>query len=317
MKRKRQTPTLATLLGAPISAEARRAIARARTYPGPRHYTVLLLKAIRDGAVHNWESLTSFQKEHGLRFINWGSSMVGEAPAVIRLLEQLERAGLVIIEGMKLSDIWVRTNNVNQSPPGRVVYERDMDPDHRLDHPDAIPRSALRINISPHWEGIQDCLGISLTGLAELQHPRAKIVVPDAFPEPSGKQIYRDVFVAMPFDPTLRRVYTHIAKVCKDLSLSVARGDDFFTTHAVMADVWGAIQNARIIVADCTQRNPNVFYEMGIAHTLAKPVVLVSQRDEDIPFDLHPIRRISYQNTPHGMNAFEKALEATLQTLLG
>jgi len=318
MRRKRQTPTLATLSRGAVTGEARRAMARARTYPGPRHYTVLLLKAVRDGAVHNWESLTSFQKEHDLRFINWGSSMVGEAPAVISLLEELQRAGLVIIEGMDLSAIWVRTDNVRQSPPGRVVYDpHDSDRNHRLEHPDAIAPSALRINISPHWEGIQDCLGISLTGLAELQHPRAKIVVPDAFPEPSRKQIYQDVFVAMPFDPALRRVYTHIARVCKELSLSLARGDDFFTTHAVMADVWGAIQNARIIVADCTQRNPNVFYEMGIAHTLAKPVVLVSQRDEDIPFDLHPIRRISYHNTPHGMKAFERALEATLKTLLG
>jgi hypothetical protein len=56
---------------------------------------------------------------------------------------------------------------------------------------------------------------------------------------------------------------------------------------------------------------------LGIAHVLGKPVVLVSQRDEDIPFDLHPIRRIPYQNTRHGMKAFEKTLEASLQTLLG
>src|SRR5688572_13019385 len=128
MSRKRQTPTLSTLLRGAVSGEARRAIVRARTYQGPRHYTVLLLKAIRDGAVHNWESLTSFQKEHGLRFINWGSSMVGEAPAVISLLGELERAGLAIVEGMKLSDIWVRRDNVDESPPGRVVYENDMDP---------------------------------------------------------------------------------------------------------------------------------------------------------------------------------------------
>jgi hypothetical protein len=122
----------------------------------------------------------------------------------------------------------------------------------------------------------------------------------------------------MPFDRALQPVFRHIKKVCeKRLSLSARRGDDFFTANAVMADVWAAIQNARIIVADCTQRNPNVFYEIGIAHVLAKPVVLVSQIDEDIPFDVHPIRRISYQNTPRGLKAFEKALEATLHMLLG
>lgn len=301
-----------------LSDDEKRAIARARTYGAPSRYKLLLLKAIRDGDVHDWESLTSFQIEHDLRFINWGSRMFGEAPAVIDLLQDLKQASLVLVEGMDLNAIWVRRDNFTQSPPGRVVYENDLDPDHKLDHPDAIPTTALRIKVSPCWENIQDTLGISLTWLAELQNPRAKIVLPDAFPEPSQRQELPDVFIAMPFDKALRPVYRHIVKVCKDrLSLSVARGDDFFTAHAVMADVWAAIQNAKIIVADCTQRNPNVFYEIGIAHVLAKPVVLVSQRDEDIPFDLHPIRRISYQNTARGMKAFEKALEATLNMLLG
>jgi hypothetical protein len=302
-----------------ISADERRAIIRKRTrgHGAQQRYTVLLLKAIRDGAVHDWNSLTSFQVAHDLRFIDWASSMVGEAPAVIRLLENLEEAGLVIIEGMKLRDIWVRRDNFSQSPPGRVVFENECDPDHRLDHPDAISPSVLRITMSPHWENIQNTLGISLRWLADLQDPRARIVVPDVFPEPSQNVSYSDVFVAMPFDKALRPVYKHIVKACTRLSLTVARGDDFFTAHAVMADVWAAMQHARVIVADCTQRNPNVFYEIGMAHVLATPVVLVSQKDEDIPFDLRNIRRIAYQNTRHGMTVFESALEATLSTLLG
>jgi hypothetical protein len=41
-----------------------------------------------------------------------------------------------------------------------------------------------------------------------------------------------------------------------------------------MWDVWNSIYSSSIIIADCTGRNPNVFYELGIAHTLGKPVIL-------------------------------------------
>ena len=58
-----------------------------------------------------------------------------------------------------------------------------------------------------------------------------------------------------------------------------------------MADVWGAIKGAKVIVADCTDRDPNVFYEIGIAHVIGKPVILLSQTPEDVPFDVSQTRR--------------------------
>jgi hypothetical protein len=70
------------------------------------------------------------------------------------------------------------------------------------------------------------------------------------------------------------RVYEdHIRNVAASLSLKVARADDFLTVHAVMQDIWTAICRSRIIIADCTSKNPNVFYEIGIAHTVGKPVL--------------------------------------------
>ena len=88
------------------------------------HHTVLLLKAIRDGSVHNWESLKSYQEDSDLRFTDWGSSRYGEPPSVIALLKVLRPAGLVIVEGVDLyRDIWVRKDNFTQSPPGKIVYD--------------------------------------------------------------------------------------------------------------------------------------------------------------------------------------------------
>jgi formylglycine-generating enzyme required for sulfatase activity len=54
------------------------------------------------------------------------------------------------------------------------------------------------------------------------------------------------------------------------------------------------IQRARFIVADVTGKDPNVFYELGIAHILGKPVVLITQRPKDVPFDLRTMFYIYY-----------------------
>lgn len=57
------------------------------------------------------------------------------------------------------------------------------------------------------------------------------------------------------------------------------------------------IKAAKVLVAELTTRNPNVFYELGIAHALQKPVVLVSATDKDVPFDLQHVRAIYYEVT--------------------
>lgn len=69
----------------------------------------------------------------------------------------------------------------------------------------------------------------------------------------------------------------HIKPVTKKLGLTVARADDFFTANVVISDIWDAINFADVVVADCTGRNPNVFYEIGLAHVIGKPVVLLAQ----------------------------------------
>ena len=126
-----------------------------------------------------------------------------------------------------------------------------------------------------------------------------------------------DVFVIMPFREELEPVYAdHIRDVCKELALSVARGDDMFGVGSVVADIWAAAYGCKAVIADCTQRNPNVFYELGIVHTLGKPTVLITQSQEDVPFDLRHVRYIYYEMTPRGMKAFETTLRHTLTEAL-
>ena len=136
-------------------------------------------------------------------------------------------------------------------------------------------------------------------------------------PKPNS-QYNADVFVIMPFLDNMRPIYDdHIAKVMGDLGLTVKRGDDFFTNQAIVEDIWSATNNARLIIADCTHKNPNVFYELGISHTLGKDTIVITQSETDIPFDIRHFRYIKYEYTPRGMQEFEGRLKEAAKRILG
>ena len=95
----------------------------------------------------------------------------------------------------------------------------------------------------------------------------------------------------MPFNADMLPVCeNHIKPTCASMGLTVRRADDFFTARSVVQNIWQAIVSARFIVADCTNRSPNVFYEIGLAHTIGKPTILLTQKSEDVPFDLRHLR---------------------------
>lgn len=54
---------------------------------------------------------------------------------------------------------------------------------------------------------------------------------------------------------------------------------------------------------------------MGIAHVIGKPVILIAQKEEDVPFDIGHLRYIKYNYTPRGMQEFEKNLKSAFKKL--
>ncbi|MGA8027719.1 MAG: hypothetical protein WB992_11280 [Bryobacteraceae bacterium] len=164
---------------------------------------------------------------------------------------------------------------------------------------------------------LQGLLGISLTTLLDAERSASGTIVNPIFGVPENLSS-PEIFVVMSFEPSLRPIYEdHIKKVAIDLKLTVGRADDFFTAHAVIDDIWGAVYHSKLVVADCTGRNANVFYEIGMAHTVGKPVVLITQNETDVPFDLRSVRYIHYTYTPPGMKTFEDRLTKTLTGLSG
>lgn len=106
-------------------------------------------------------------------------------------------------------------------------------------------------------------------------------------------------FVMQPFAPPLGDYYEKIYRpAIEKAGLQPLRADnEIFGTGKIMDQVWSGISSAKVLVAELTGRNPNVFYELGLAHALRKPVVLVSSSEDDVPFDLQHIRVIYYDVT--------------------
>jgi hypothetical protein len=84
-----------------------------------------------------------------------------------------------------------------------------------------------------------------------------------------------------------------------------------------MADVLQDILESEFVVADVTPANPNVYYEVGVADALGKPVILVADRAQRqiLPFDIAPNRTIYYENTIAGKKKFEEDFRKSIAAL--
>jgi hypothetical protein len=102
-------------------------------------------------------------------------------------------------------------------------------------------------------------------------------------------------FVLMPFDKSFNDIYEYgIKGACEDAGVYCERVDEQIFMGSMLDRIFNQISRADLLIADMTGRNPNVFYEVGYAHALGKTVVLLTQRSEDIPFDLKHFPHIVY-----------------------
>jgi hypothetical protein len=103
-------------------------------------------------------------------------------------------------------------------------------------------------------------------------------------------------FVMQPFAQPYGGYYDTIFKpAIEQAGITPLRADnEIFGAGKVIDQVWRGIRNAKILVAELTTRSANVYYELGLAHALGKPVVLIAAKGEDVPFDIGHIRVVYY-----------------------
>jgi Sigma-54 interaction domain len=175
-----------------------------------------------------------------------------------------------------------------------------------------------RAGQEPGSEALRRELASTRAEMAELQRSSIR-----AIPIWEGRRFETEsdyCFVLMPFEDKrdMQRVYTNHVKVVIEerCNLRCERADDIHDISGVMQSVWDSINRARVIIAEMTERNPNVFYELGIAHTLGKPVIMITRSMEYVPFDLKHLRCIVYDYKPGSIDKFEDVLEKTTRRVL-
>ncbi|MEO5811886.1 MAG: hypothetical protein ABIU96_07100 [Rhodanobacter sp.] len=123
------------------------------------------------------------------------------------------------------------------------------------------------------------------------------------------------VAVMMPFDARFDPVYVALQGAATALGMTCRRGDDIWDHDNIIQDVVSLIGKAKVVICDLTGRNANVFYETGIAHTLGRDVILITQSAADVPFDVSAIRHVRYLPNGEGYRALASQVAARLESL--
>jgi hypothetical protein len=99
----------------------------------------------------------------------------------------------------------------------------------------------------------------------------------------------------MPFAPPFKNVYVLLKSVVEDYAhCECIRADEIARSNKITDDVYDQIQMARFVIADITDQNPNVYYELGVSHALDKEVIVLVQARSAVSFDIRSIRYLEY-----------------------
>lgn len=120
-------------------------------------------------------------------------------------------------------------------------------------------------------------------------------------------------FVLMPFtEEWSKRVYEQLIRPSvEQLGLQCLRADEL-NGQIVIEDIWVKINQCAFVIADVTNRNPNVMYELGIVHTIGKPAVLITQNFATIPFDFTHLRHYGYSDNVDGFRELSEKLRVVI-----
>jgi len=106
----------------------------------------------------------------------------------------------------------------------------------------------------------------------------------------------RLIFILTPFNDKFQETFKNIKEACYEAGFECRRGDEELVPNLILRHILQQIISSRLIIANITGRNPNVMYELGICHAIGKPVLLISESEYDIPFDIASTRILIYKN---------------------
>lgn len=106
------------------------------------------------------------------------------------------------------------------------------------------------------------------------------------------------VFLLTPFHQDFKESNEEIKNICNSIGLKCIKGDEEYIKGNILKYIVEKMMSSRIVIANINGRNPNVFYELGIAHAIGKPTILISKMEnlENVPFDLKSNQLVLYRD---------------------
>ena len=196
---------------------------------------------------------------------------------------------------------------------------QDADHEKAVDKVNQLLKSyELRIIVDNRTNGVKlkPAHGEFVSTATEDRVPEKVITFcPEVFRVPPKQPQNRLVAVMMPFRAEFDQTYDAIKNACMSGGLSCLRADDIWENTTFIQDIFELIYYARVVVVDFSGKNPNVMYETGIAHTLGKHVIPITQSTDDVPSDLRHHRVLKYLPNKEGYASLQSNLEPRLRRL--
>ena len=205
-------------------------------------------------------------------------------------------------DGQQWVNQMLKGDRANLSPnrPYRLTVHR-MSSDITLSVDDVIVgRTTLPWNVPPSQVGLW-CLSAGNIRIT-------KFTVQEETPK---------AFIIMQFSPPYDDLYNNVIKpVCAEFDVEAYRADDTVGPGLILQDVIRQILEARFIIAEITPPNPNVFYEVGYAHAISKPTILIAEKPSELPFDVSGFRTLFYENSISGKTKIEDGLRKYIDSIM-
>ncbi len=138
---------------------------------------------------------------------------------------------------------------------------------------------------------------------------------PNVFEVPNTNIETDLVAVMMSFDASMVTTYEAIKKSSVNTGYRVRRADDFWESSVIIQDIFSLIYRSSVVIVDFSGKNSNVMYETGIAHTLGKLVIPISQSLDDVPFDMRHHRVLIYHPNAEGLQTLSSELKTKLESI--
>lgn len=119
-------------------------------------------------------------------------------------------------------------------------------------------------------------------------------------------------FFLMPFNEEFDGIYGAIKQCLNDAGFICNRADEITGSTPILTKILNEIMKSQYIIVDLTNSNPNVFYELGIAHTIkeARNVLLLKQKDYKVPFDINHLTYTEYN--PNNLKLLTSSIRSFL-----